>query len=229
MQGYRYEYKFIITKNLAKILEHKLSLVLKVDDHSISKDNTYYIRSIYFDDYNSSKYYEKLDGVEYRKKYRIRLYNNDTNFIKLECKHKHNNLTKKESVKITKEMCDDFLKGNFDKYHIDEMDNEFLKRFITEAKNKKLIPVVIVDYERLAYINDLSDLRITFDKDVRSGGFNKDVFDDFSASYNVFDDEKIVLEVKYNDFIPEYISIILSTIPMFRQAISKFAICRSVI
>ncbi len=229
MSGYRYEYKFIITKNLAKILEKKLSLLLKVDDNSANKDNTYFIRSVYFDDPYSSSYYEKIDGIEFRKKYRIRIYNNDLNFIRLECKYKYNNLTKKESIKITKEMCDDFIKCNFEKYYINNMDDKVLRDFIIDAKLKRLKPVVIVDYDRLAFVADLSDLRITIDKNVRSSGFNVNIFNSAVNSYNVLDNERIVLEVKFNDFIPEYITNILSSIPSFRQAISKFAACRSIL
>ncbi len=77
MRKYRYELKFIITKNQAKFLEKNLSIIMNIDKNAKNENNTYFIRSIYFDDYKSSAYYEKIDGVEFRKKYRIRFYNHD--------------------------------------------------------------------------------------------------------------------------------------------------------
>ena len=72
MRKYRHELKFIISTQMAEILKQRLSLIMDVDTHSIYEDNTYLIRSLYFDDIKSTAYYEKLDGVEFRKKYRIR-------------------------------------------------------------------------------------------------------------------------------------------------------------
>ena len=102
---YRHEIKYMISKNTGEILKQKLKTIMDIDKNSYNEDNTYQIRSLYFDDTQNTAYYEKLDGVEYRKKYRIRIYNQDDNFIRLECKYKHNNMTSKESVLITKEIC----------------------------------------------------------------------------------------------------------------------------
>ena len=85
MRKYRNEIKFIISKNIAEILKQRLSLIMDLDTNSFNDDNSYFIRSLYFDDEDSKAYYEKIDGVEYRKKYRIRIYNLDDKFIRLEC------------------------------------------------------------------------------------------------------------------------------------------------
>jgi len=222
---YRHEIKYIISKNTAEILKQKLSLIMDIDKNSYNEDNTYLIRSLYFDDFYSTAFYEKLNGVEYRKKYRIRIYNLQDDFIRLECKYKHNNMTSKESVLITKDICSKIVSGNID--DIDISKDNILKKFIIDMKTKKLSPSIIVDYKRLAYTYPVSEVRITFDSQIKSGVYNYDLFDEKQNYASVIDDDNLVLEVKYNEILPESIAIILSTISLNREAYSKFATCRN--
>ena len=225
MRKYRNEIKFIINKDSAEILKNKLSLIMDLDQNS-TEDNSYLIRSLYFDDINSTAYYEKMDGVEYRKKYRIRLYNNDTNFIRLECKYKHENKTSKDQILIDKNICDRIIDGSIKNLKIEE--ENLLTKFIIDSKLNNLIPSIIVDYKRLAYTYPVSEVRVTFDSKIRSGRYNYNLYDEDLSTYKVIDDNEVVLEVKFNEILPESIAIILSTVPMIRQAFSKFAICRSI-
>ncbi len=222
---YRHEIKYLISKQTAQILKQKLSLLLDIDKNSYNEDNTYLIRSLYFDDLNSTAYHEKQDGVLYRKKYRIRIYNLQDNFIKLECKYKHNNMTSKESVLLSKEICSKILSGNID--DIDITKDNILKKFIIDMKVKHLSPSVIVDYKRLAYTYPISEVRITFDEQIKSGVYNYCLFDNDSTYTSVIDDNYLILEVKYNEILPEPIAIILSTVSLNREAYSKFATCRN--
>ena len=218
---YRNEVKYIISKNQAQILMQRLNLIMELDTNTY-EDNSYVIRSLYFDDINSESYYEKLDGILYRKKYRIRLYNATDKFIRLECKYKHNNMTAKEQALINKEICSKMINGNYDI----ETEDEMLKKFLIDIKTRNLRPSVIVEYKRVAYIHPVSTVRITFDYNIRSGRYNNDLFDNDSSLVNVIDDNLVVLEVKFDEVLPLHIANILETIPSFRQAVSKFALCR---
>lgn len=222
---YRHEIKYIISKSSAEILKQKLKTIMEVDKNSYNKDNTYLIRSLYFDDPQSTAYYEKLNGVEFRKKYRIRIYNKQDDFIRLECKYKHNNMTSKESVLISKDICSKIINGSID--DIDITKDNILKRFIIDMKTKKLAPSVIVDYKRLAYTYPVSEVRVTFDSQIKSGIYNYDLFDEDTSYTSVIDDDYLVLEVKYNEILSETLAIILSTISLNREAYSKFATCRN--
>ncbi len=225
---YRHEIKFIISKQMSLILKQRLALAMNVDKNSVNLDNTYFIRSLYFDDINSTAYYEKIDGVLYRKKYRIRIYNNDSSFIRLERKWKHNNMTSKDQLKISKENCINLLTNQFDNIDKELLNNSLMKEFITDIKVFGLKPSVIVDYKRLAYTYHISEVRITFDERIKSGLYNYNLFNMNRITYDVIDNNEVVLEVKFNEVLPEHISIILQTIPMYRQAVSKFALCRSI-
>ncbi len=225
---YRHEIKFIISKQMSLILKQRLALAMNIDKNSVNLDNTYFIRSLYFDDINSTAYYEKIDGVLYRKKYRIRIYNNDSSFIRLERKWKHNNMTSKDQLKISKENCINLLTNQFDNIDKELLNNSLMKEFITDIKVFGLKPSVIVDYKRLAYTYHISEVRITFDERIKSGLYNCNLFNMNRITYDVIDNNEVVLEVKFNEVLPEHISIILQTIPMYRQAVSKFALCRSI-
>lgn len=222
---YRHELKFKISNSAAKILQQKLSLILEADKNAYYTDGSYVIKSLYFDDRESKSYYEKMDGVLYRKKYRIRIYNDDRSFIRLEKKMKHNNYTAKEQMLISEDIYCKILEGK-----LDEIDNPkgLLEEFIYDSKTKGLIPSIIVGYHRIAYTYPVSDVRITFDSNIESGLYNYDLFNNEMPTYNVDEKGKQVLEVKFNEVLPLHIANLLNDIPSCREAVSKFALCRSI-
>ena len=222
---YRHELKFKISNSAAEVLKQKLSLILGKDKNAYYEDGSYLIKSLYFDDRDSSSYYEKMDGVLYRKKYRIRMYNDVDTFIRLEKKMKHNNFTAKEQMLISKDIYSKILNGK-----IDEIENPdgLLLEFITNYKNKGLVPSVIVEYHRTAFTYPISDVRITFDSNIQSSLYNYDLFNTSYPRYIVDEPGKQVLEVKFNEVLPLHIANILNDIPACREAVSKFAICRSI-
>ena len=222
---YRHELKFKISNSAAEVLKQQLSLILKKDKNAYYSDGSYLIKSLYFDDLDSSSYYEKMDGVLYRKKYRIRIYNNNDEFIRLEKKMKHNTYTAKEQMLISKDIYSKILNGK-----LDEIDSPtgLLEEFITNSKTKHLVPSVIVLYHRTAFTYPISEVRITFDSHIQSGLYNYDLFDKEVPMYDVSEPGKQVLEVKFNEVLPLHIANILNDIPSCKEAVSKFAICRSI-
>lgn len=221
---YRHELKFVLSTVEAELLKQKLALLMDVDENSVNEDNTYFIRSLYFDDDYDTAYYEKIDGLEKREKYRIRIYNFDSSFIRLERKEKNRDLTYKKQEKITKTQCLKFMDGNFD--DIELADNSLLSEFVMKKKLHQIKPSVIVDYKRLAYTYPIEDTRITFDEEIRSGKFNHNLFDKDILTFDVLEPNEVVLEVKFNNAIPSHIADVIKTIPSVRQAVSKFALCR---
>ncbi|MBR2577918.1 MAG: polyphosphate polymerase domain-containing protein [Erysipelotrichaceae bacterium] len=222
---YRYELKFVLSQTQAFLLKQQLKAVMQLDEHSISDEYSYQIRSIYFDDDDDTALHEKTDGVEYRKKYRLRMYNFDDRFLRLECKHKDENMTYKESCKISRSQASFLLDGRYDRIITD---NGFFKQFLYDALSSHLIPKVIVDYTRLAFVYPVSDVRITFDEELRSGRYDRDFFKKSIVTHDIYDDKGIILEVKCNEFIPEHILNILNSVPMVRQSFSKFVACQGI-
>lgn len=222
---YRYELKFELSKYTAELLKQQLRCLMSLDSHSVGCEYSYDIRSIYFDDVDSSAYYEKINGEEYRKKYRIRMYNNNDSYLILECKYKHENMTFKKSRSLSRKVVERILKGEYGRI---SSSHPFTQQFLAEAAARHLKPSVIVDYRRLAFTYPTSETRVTFDSHLRSGRYSDDFFNRDLNTISLFPDEQVVMEVKFNEFLPEHISDVLSSVPTLREAISKFALCRSV-
>ncbi|HOP66067.1 MAG TPA: polyphosphate polymerase domain-containing protein, partial [Bacilli bacterium] len=201
MYKYRHELKYVINSNQAIILKQRLALYMSLDNYQYYKDGSYYIKSLYFDDIDNSSYYEKIDGMLYRTKYRIRTYNNSLKKIYLERKMKHNNLTSKDKELISKDIYSKIISGNID--NIDSENNSLLNKFLLDMHLKNLKPSVIVGYKRTAYIYPISNVRITFDENIVSQGFNYDLFIKNATNINVLDKNEVVLEVKYDDILPK--------------------------
>ena len=221
-ERYRYELKFLLNSSQAEILRYRLSLIMEQDANAI--DGHYFIRSLYFDDVHDTAYYEKIDGLEEREKYRIRFYNFDHSYIMLELKGKKNNLTYKRQNKISEQDYNEIINQNYDKINTD--DRPVLKDFIDKCKRRNLIPSIIVDYNREAYTYPVEDVRITFDEDISSGRFDYDLFSEELLPYRALDPNEVILEVKFNHFLPKTIKKILDTVPKTRIAMSKFALCK---
>ena len=225
-QNYRYELKYEMNVKDAFLLKQRLSLLMDCDHFAQKKDGSYYIRSLYFDDVYNTAYHEKINGKEFREKYRIRFYNFDSSYMILELKGKNGNLCFKKQDRIYYQEYCDIINKDYDKIVIEENKRETLRKFIEEAKSKNLIPSIVVDYNRVAYTYPVANVRITFDSDISSGKFDYDIMNDKMMLYPVLEEDRIILEVKYNKFLPKIIDDIIKTVPSVRISMSKFALCR---
>ncbi len=177
----RHELKYLITPAELTVLRNTLAPLMQLD-----QGHEYLIRSLYFDTINDDALEEKIAGVGNRKKYRIRIYNFSDRVIKLECKSKYGDLISKQSVSIPRELADQLIAG--DPEGLQRMRHPLLHDVYREMKTRLLRPVVIVDYVREAYIHPAEEVRITFDKQIRTGLYQTDMFNPNIPTYPVFDD-----------------------------------------
>ncbi len=219
----RHELKYFISDAAHAQLAALLGSVLRVDSHA-DRNNEYFIRSLYFDDAFDTAYHTKMDGVQLRDKYRIRIYNCSDRTIFLERKHKHGEFISKSSVRITRRLCEQLMDGN--PAGLDRSENPLLRDMFREMRTKCLKPAVIVDYHREAYVHPAEDVRITFDKRLHSGLFSRDLFNPALNGVSPLGPGKMILEVKFNRYLPDYIGSLLRTVPAENCAISKYTLCR---
>lgn len=219
---YRHELKFILTPTQAYALKKVLSQLMELDPNGDALGR-YMIRSLYFDTMSASAFFDKLDGVEFRKKYRIRYYNEDTDFIRLESKLKMDDLSVKKQERISLQLAQQLIRGEIEMIQLTP--DSVLTDFVLDMKTSGLRPAVIVDYQRTAYLHQALDVRITFDEKIRSRIYDTDLFKTDYASVEVLDPQEVVLEVKYNDIIPLAIAEVIRQTPMTRLALSKYAYC----
>ena len=219
----RHELKYHITPAELTVLRGVLAPVMQLDPNG-NENNEYHIRSLYFDTINDDALEEKIAGVGNRKKYRIRIYNFSDIVIKLECKSKYGDLISKQSVSIPRELAEQLIAGDPD--GLQRMRHPLFHDVYREMRTRLLRPAVIVDYVREAYIHQAEEVRITFDKQVRTGLYSVDMFNPQIPTYPVFDDPVEILEVKFDEFLPSYLQSILSGITAQRSAVSKYTWCR---
>ena len=212
----RHELKYHITPAEMTVLRGVLTPVMQLDPNG-NENNEYHIRSLYFDTIFDDALEEKIAGVGNRKKYRIRIYNFSDRVIKLECKSKYGDLISKQSVTIPRDLADQIIAG--DPEGLQRMRHPLLHDVYREMKTRLLRPAVIVDYVREAYIHQAEEVRITFDKQLRTGLFSSDMFNSGLPTYPVFDDPVEILEVKYDEFLPSYLQAILSGVTAQRLSL----------
>ena len=220
---FRNEIKHFINFADYLIIKSRLKHIMPMDSFS-RKNGEYKIRSLYFDNYNDKALNEKLIGISIREKFRIRFYNDDPSFIRLEKKMKFNNACQKLSTRITKEQCQSIIENKID--FLNESDDVLFKELYLKMKNQVLRPKTIVDYHREAYVFRIGNVRITFDKSVRTGILSKDMFDKDLPTVETLDKKYIILEVKFDEFLPDMIKAVIQTNERRASSISKYALCR---
>ncbi|MBQ4600250.1 MAG: polyphosphate polymerase domain-containing protein [Oscillospiraceae bacterium] len=224
-KGFRHEYKFLISQASAQLLKSRLPGFMRRDPHA-GPTGQYTIRSLYFDDQDFSAYTDKMSGVRDRVKYRIRYYNYDDRVIKLEKKEKHENLTRKIAQTVTRadalaleqclrSGCPDHPKG--------------LTEELRVQISCGMRPRVLVDYDRTPFVCNAGNTRITLDENIRTHPYNGELFASPHAMIPVLEDNQVVLEVKFDDFLPGYLSEVLEDIPKVNLAISKYVLCLNLI
>ena len=219
----RHELKYLITPAELSVLRGVLKPIMQLDPNG-NENNEYIIRSLYFDTINDDALMEKIAGVGNRKKYRIRIYNFSDRVIKLECKSKYGDLISKQSVSIPRDLAEQLIAG--DPEGLQRMRHPLLHDVYREMRTRLLRPAVIVDYVREAYIHPAQEVRITFDKQLRTGLYSSDMFNPMLPTYPVFDDPVEILEVKFDEFLPSYLQSVLSGVTAQRSAVSKYTWCR---
>ncbi|MCL1795666.1 MAG: polyphosphate polymerase domain-containing protein [Clostridia bacterium] len=223
MPRVRHELKYYINYGEYVHLSRTFDLCLDRDP-SGNEHNEYAVRSLYFDTVFDDFLYEKIAGVELRKKYRIRIYNFCDNTIKLESKSKYGDLISKQSVEIPRELADQLIAC--DPSGLERTSVPLLHEIFREMKTRLLRPVVIVDYVREAYTHPAEEVRVTFDKKLRTGLLSSELFDPYLPTVPPLDNDLLVLEVKYNRVLPDMVQRLLTGISASRSAISKYVICR---
>lgn len=221
--GYRHELKYYIAQGDYTLLHLRLRRAMESDANAKTTGGEYFIRSLYFDDYNDGALRTKLDGTDTRDKYRIRIYNMRDDVIKLECKHKKESYIHKDSISLTRAECDLLLAG---KYSFLLKRSEPFARHMFGVFAGGLRPVVLVDYVREPYVFPLEDVRVTFDKNIRTGYYSTDLFNPSVVTYPAVPDYDMVMEVKYNRYLSTYIRSLLQTGCAQQSAISKYCLCR---
>ncbi len=222
--NYRHELKYQISPADHLALRQRLRAVMKHDPHA-GADGLYTIRSVYFDNYRDKALREKVDGVQRREKFRIRYYNDDFSFITLEKKIKHNDLCRKIDAPLTVEEYRRILQSPGP--WMLEHPQPLVRELYCKMKTQQLRPRVLVSYVREPYICEAGNVRVTFDSHIRTSLFQREFSDGAISDICATDTPgDVILEVKYDAFLPEIIRCLLQSEELRQQAFSKYGACR---
>lgn len=219
----RSELKFGITYVDYQLLKMKLRHIMKLDPHA-GQNGRYLIRSCYFDNFSNKVMNEKKEGFLNRDKYRVRIYNKSDAVIHLERKSKRNNQTFKSKCSLSKNEFERMRLNDFD-WMIDD-ERALIRDLYKDIRLYQLKPTTVVDYEREAYLYEHGNVRITFDCKVQTSLRNTDMFNKQLPMVDILEPNEVILEVKYDEYLPSVIKMLLQGIHTRHEAYSKYQLSR---
>ena len=218
---YRHEIKHVISPGEAAAIRMNLNAVAALDPHAREK-GSYCIRSLYFDDPRDTALHEKLDGVNERRKFRIRYYNDDLSYIMLECKIKKDGVGRKPQEHLTYEETQAIMRGDID--WMVKSGRPLPAALYVDMKTRRLRPKAVVQYKRVPFVYGPGNVRVTIDWDIRTG-FPRDFLNPAGITLPI-DENVMLLEVKWDEYLPSVIRQAAALKSKMPSAFSKYAACR---
>lgn len=220
---YRHEFKYEITGAQVQMLRSRIGGLIPRDAHA-GPDGVYSIRSLYFDDMEDRCLKENEDGTDPREKFRIRIYNASTDRISLECKRKERGKTHKESCRLTIQQTKALMAGQVLRDIGDQP--PLLQKLTAQMLTRRLRPVVIVEYDRIPFVYSSGNVRITLDTNISSSSAIDLFLEPRLPLRPVLPLGRQLLEVKYDELLPDFIYRSLQLHSLRQTAFSKYYICR---
>lgn len=220
---YRHELKYQVTSAQVLMLKNRVQHLIPLDSH-VADSGSYTIRSLYFDDQYNRCLLENENGTDPREKFRIRIYNASTEKISLECKRKERGKTHKVSCPLTIEQTKLLMEGKPIPNIADQP--PLLRKLTVEMLTRRMRPVVIVEYDRIPYVYKNGNVRITLDTNIRSSSAVETFLDEKIPNRPVLPLGQQLLEVKYDEYLPDFIYRSLQLSSLRQTAFSKYYICR---
>lgn len=221
---WRHELKYPISESAYRAMRLRLRTVMQPDPH-VGPDGTYAIHSIYFDNYRDKALREKVDGVQQREKFRIRWYNDTLSGLTLEKKCKHNALCRKLDAPLLESELRGILSGGG--AWMLEHPEPLVRELYCKMKTQQLRARVLVSYVREPYVYAPGNVRVTFDSAIRTSLFHTDFTHSDIPDISATDQPgERLLEVKYDEFLPQIIAMLLQTGTLRQTAFSKYGACR---
>lgn len=219
---FRNELKYLCSEGELLLLQNRIQTLCQPDPHAGS-DGIYHIRSVYFDDFQNRYFYENENGTDPREKFRIRTYNGSDERITLECKKKEQMMTHKDSCPLTKEQYHLIMS---DQLSASDIDSLLLEKFYLLQKQRFLQPKVIVAYDRTPFVYSFGNVRITFDRNIGSSTDFHCFFDKSLPQRPILPLGKQILEVKYDELLPNFLYDAMNLGSLQRTTFSKYYLCR---
>lgn len=222
-QKMRHELKYLVSNGEMAMIMNRVDYLLQKDLHA-KQAGVYSVRSLYFDDYENRCFCENENGTDPREKFRIRIYNHSTEKITLECKRKERGKTYKTSCPLTIEQTQMLMQGKV-LPNIGEQP-PLLQKLTLQMLTAQMRPVVIVEYDRIPYVYQLGNVRITLDTNICSSSAVTEFLEPKVPKRPVMPLGQQLLEVKFDEYLPDFIHHNLQLHSLQQTAFSKYYLCR---
>lgn len=227
---YRNEIKYVCSERQLVLIEERIRAICRKDAHAEGTE-FYAVRSVYLDDFDNTCFRENENGTDPREKYRIRIYNGDAEHMYLECKQKKKGKTHKDSCPLTRRQCQAILEGRFGwtlacEGKLEAEQRRLMNRFFLQYTMRPLRAKVIVEYERTPYVYPTGNVRITFDRNISGCRQVQDFMKPRLALRPVMPRGEHILEVKYDELMPDYLYNAMQLGEIQQTAYSKYYTCR---
>lgn len=220
----RQEKKYAINLKDGTVLQGRLGAVMHGDVHNGSQG--YVIRSLYFDTPDDQDFHDKIDGLELRRKIRLRTYSPQSEFAMLEMKQKEGQYQRKRSLRLDRAAAEALCRGDYSPLL------QYADPFATECYGlmhcRCYRPKAVVEYHRQAFVARENHIRITLDSRIVATESAYGSFSERLPLYPVMDPFHMVLEVKYNGFLLSYIKNLLDSVERPELSVSKYCLARRV-
>lgn len=220
---YRHEFKYPVSENELALIKNRILGIASRDPH-VGNNGIYNISSLYFDDIYDTCMMENEVGADPREKFRVRIYNHETRRITLECKRKERGKTLKTSCPLTLEQAEIISAGGY-LQNIGEL-SPLLTKFTLQMMERNLRPKIIVEYDREPFVYTAGNVRITFDRNLCSSKETGKFLEGSVRKRPVMPAGKSLLEVKYDEYLPDYLYRALQIDNLTQTAYSKYYLCR---
>ena len=214
---FRHEDKFCLSMAEYNLIRQKIKRLLPKDTHA--RAGYYWVRSLYFENYRFGSFNDKLDGIGERYKYRLRMYDNDSNSIKFEVKIKKGEYVRKKVLKVDEREARAIIDNDFSILLKRKMETEYADIILNQFK-----ALMIVDYKREPFIYKPCGLRITFDSDLSAGQYPDKFFHNKAAEMPLAVESPVIMELKYSDWLPGWLTDLIRSDIGTRRSISKYCL-----
>ena len=220
---YRHEFKYPVSVNEFEMIKNRIHPLMELDAN-VGSEGRYNISSLYFDDLFDSCFYDNENGLDPREKFRIRIYNHDISRISLECKRKERGKTLKTSCLLSASQAEKLCYGEY----LRDIGNHppLLRKFTEQMMSRRLRPVIIVEYNRIPFVYKYGNVRVTFDMELSSSTEVTNFLTGTISKRPVMEAGMHLLEVKYDEYLPDVIYNALQIDNLKQMAFSKYSLCR---
>lgn len=222
----RWELKYSLPLERVPELVQALEGYMVPDEHG-DPESGYEIFSVYCDSPRLDFFWEKVEGEDIRRKLRFRRYKGQNDAF-VEIKQRIGRTVQKRRVRWPLQRIQKvFLEGSPREEDLADPSDAIAAELVLLWRTYGLQPTLATWYRRRALVGAMDPgLRVTFDTMSRYSTEALEIASSFTGGHQLLDPRLVILETKFNDRAPRWLSGIIAEHGLRTRRISKY--CRGI-